>query len=75
MSLLNKDCVKTRAETPKLQDAEIKDLLKETKYQLRYRDQVLESDQFRSPERNDVIRKSKNFIVRNALIKLGFDTL
>ena len=52
-----------------------KDLLKETKYQLRYRDQVLESDQFRSPERNDVIRKSKNFIVRNALIKLGFDTL
>ena len=51
------------------------DLLKETKYQLRYRDQVLESDQFRSPERNDVILKSKNFIVRNALIKLGFDTL
>jgi len=51
------------------------ELLKETKYQLRYRDQVLESDQFRSPERNDVIRKSKNFVVRNALIKLGFDAL
>ena len=30
MSLLNKDCVKTRAETPKLQDTEIKELLKET---------------------------------------------
>ena len=32
MSFLNKDCVKAKAETPKLQDTEIKEFLKKTPY-------------------------------------------
>jgi len=51
------------------------EIIKETNYQLTLRDDVLKDDPNVTPAKENLIKKSKSFLVRNEILKLGYDAL
>jgi len=51
------------------------EIIKETNYQLTLRDDVLADDPNKTPAKEDLIKRSKSFLVRNEILKLGYDAI
>ena len=51
------------------------EIIKETNYQLTLRDDVLADDPNVTPAKENLIKKSKSFLVRNEILKLGYDAI
>ena len=51
------------------------EIIKETNYQLTLRDDVLADDPNKTPAKENLIKKSKSFLVRNEILKLGYDAI
>tara|TARA_R100001443_G_scaffold115196_2_gene132419 strand:+ start:5740 stop:10797 length:5058 start_codon:yes stop_codon:yes gene_type:complete len=51
------------------------EIIKETNYQLTLRDDVLKDDPNVTSAKENLIKKSKSFLVRNEILKLGYDAI
>ena len=52
-----------------------KEIIKETDYQLTLRDDVLRDDPDKTQDKINMLQKSKSFLVRNEILKLGYDAI
>ncbi len=51
------------------------EIIKETNYQLTLRDDVLNDDPDRTANKEKLITKSKSFLIKNEILKLGYDAI
>tara|TARA_R100001463_G_scaffold2459_1_gene10423 strand:+ start:5709 stop:10724 length:5016 start_codon:yes stop_codon:yes gene_type:complete len=53
----------------------IKELIKDLKFEISKRDYALKDDLDAGPDEIEIINRSKSFVMRDALLKLGFDSI